>query len=143
MNMIPSPQQTGFDASSLILPGMGMVSSALMTWYGIQKQQEQADEALETQKEELAQDRQTQAHQFEEGLKLKKADVSQARANMLNQIKWKEADEKFQKQQLLANRVLSMINSQPALQQAVFSKIAAQKQLAAPTNYAALNPIRM
>jgi hypothetical protein len=127
---------------NLTLKGVGMLTSALLTWYGIKKQEQASREMLEEQKSQMNIERQMHKAEFGENLKLQKNQLLTNQTRAYNEIQWKERDDKFQKQQLMANRLLNLINTAPQLKNAVFSRIGAQRQLAQPTSYSVLNPLR-
>jgi hypothetical protein len=125
----------------LIAYGIGVGLSALATWWGTEKQKQSQQEAIAANKATSAEELQLHKKEYGDAMKLQTQKASTERANTLTNIKFKEEDENWGRQQTMANRLLGLINTQASLKESVLNGIAAKKQLNQPSNYSALNPI--
>jgi len=94
---------------------IGVAVSSIVTWAGIQKQEEQTKSAQDTQSIWKAQDDATQKEQFGAGLRQRQKEQRFVEKQAEKKWKWDEEQANFGKSQAFANRFTGMLQQEPAL----------------------------
>jgi hypothetical protein len=161
ISTIGSGAVEGAATGTTVAPGwgtaIGAVVGALMSWYGMKKQEEQANNSIvynekmaNRELEERAKDRAIQTDQFNKNIDLNREQMllskKQAKENLDFQKSeaaktwaWKEDDENFTRTQALSNRLLGIFNSAPQLKQGFLQNSIQKKQ--STYDFSPINPI--
>lgn len=148
--VISAGAASGAATGTAIAPGwgtaIGTIVGALMSWYGIKKQEEQSksnlaynEKMMGIELSEREKDRQIAQGQFKENLKLNKSQLAFQKSEAAKAWAWKEEDKNFTRTQAVADRLLNIFNSQPQLQQSFLNAAYTRKKNA--YDFSSLNPI--
>lgn len=134
----------GATAGSSIAPGWGTVVGAtigaLVSWYGMSKQEEANKSAESYAKEQNAKTYAEDVRRYNTELGLKREELAYGKAKDRENLKLTKEQRDFDRMQGLSNRILSIVSTQPQLQDQIIGRWKKQPQSAA-YDFKGLNPI--